>query len=224
MAKVVMFGAGQTAEIINYYFKNDSPYEVVACTIDGQYIKEDRFSGLPVIAFEDVTKDFPADRYDMFVAMGYDRLNTVRAEKYAEAKRKGYRLVNYVSSKAGIVCSVDMGDNCLILENQSIQPFVRIGSNVYIWGSSVIGHHSVVGDHCWLASEACIGGNSVIGRYCFIGLNATIGHLIKVGSGCLIGAGSLITRNVKDDSVFISEDTDVYPLDRPHFMEITKLK
>ena len=36
----------------------------------------------------------------MFVAVSYSAVNKVRADKYAEAKQKGYELISYVNSKA----------------------------------------------------------------------------------------------------------------------------
>ena len=34
MAKIIIFGSGEIAQIANYYFEKDSDYEVVAFTVD----------------------------------------------------------------------------------------------------------------------------------------------------------------------------------------------
>lgn len=36
------------------------------------------FCGLSVVAFEDVTKNYPPDSYDFFVALSYSKLNDPR--------------------------------------------------------------------------------------------------------------------------------------------------
>ena len=179
---------------------------------------------MPVIEFEEIEKKYPPEEFKMFVAMSYSNLNKLRAKKYKEAKQKNYELVSYISSKAGIVGKLDIGENCLILENQLIQPYAKIGNNVFVWSGVLIGHHCTISDHCWLTSDASIGGNSSIGSYSFLGLNCTIGHMIKIGSNCLIGAGAQVTKDTIDKSVFISKDTDLFGLDSERFMKISKLR
>ena len=130
---VVIFGTGQIAEIVYQYFTHDSPYTVSAFTVDSKHKDKDSFYGLPVIEFENIEKKFPPDKFQMFIALSYTGLNQLRAQKYYEAKQKKYNLVSYISSKAGIIADFETGDNCLILENQLIQPYAKIGSNVFVW-------------------------------------------------------------------------------------------
>lgn len=224
MGKVVIFGAGQTAEIVYHYLMKDSPHKLVAFTVNADHIKQKSLFRLPVVEFEDIENIYPPDDFQMFVAMSYKNLNQLRAKKYEEAKQKNYKLISYVSSKAGIVSNVEIGENCLILENQLIQPYVKIGNNVFVWSGVLIGHNCTIGDHCWLTSSVSIGGNTNIGSYSFLGLNCTVGHMINIGSKCLVGAGALVTKDAKDNSVFITKDTDVFPLDSERFMKISKLK
>ncbi len=54
MAKVVIFGNTKTAELALYYLQHDSDHEVVAFTVERDYIKEPTFHGLPLVPFETV--------------------------------------------------------------------------------------------------------------------------------------------------------------------------
>jgi sugar O-acyltransferase (sialic acid O-acetyltransferase NeuD family) len=224
MSKIVIFGAGQTAEIAYNYISKDSPHEIVAFTANAEFIKDKTFLGLPLVPFETIEKTFGPEKFEMFVAMSYTNLNRLRADRYNDAKKKGYRLISYVSSKAGIIGDIEMGDNCFILENQSIQTFAKIGNDVWIWSGVLVGHGSIIGDHCWLTSEAGIGGNAVIGPYCFLGMNATVGHMVTIGRESFLGACTLVTKNAREKSVYISKDTEPYPLDIDRFLMITKMK
>ena len=224
MAKIVIFGTGQIARVAYYYITNDSPHEIAAFTINGEFIKENKVFELPVVAFEEVETIYPPDKFEMFIAIAYHGLNQLRADKYNEAKSKKYKMMSYISSKASIVGNVEIGDNCFILENQTIQPYSRIGNNVTLWSGNHIGHHSTIDDHCWITSEVCISGNVVIESYCFIGVNATVGHMVTVGKRSFIGANCLITKNTKKKSVYIAKDTEPYPLDSDKFLMITKMK
>ena len=224
MADLIIFGISQTAEIVHHYFQEDSPYNVVGFTVDQDYIAGSEFLGLPVYEFATIEDVCPPDRYEMFVALSYRDLNKNRACKYSEAKAKKYNLPSYVSSTAGIIGNIKLGDNCLILENQLIQPFVEIGNNVFVWSGVLIGHHCTIGDHCWLTSNASIGGNTTLGPHCFLGLNCTIGHMINIGANSFIGAGAKVLKDVKPKSVFIENGTDLFRLDSDRFMEISKMK
>ena len=224
MARLVVFGAGKIADEAYFYFKNDSPHEVVAFTVDEAHRTGREKWGLPVLPFEDIEARYPPGDVQMFVAVGYQGLNAFRARKYEECKRRGYTLASFVSSRASNVGGVEIGDNCFVLENAVIQPCAKVGRNVFLWSGNHVGHHASVGDHCYLAGQVIISGNAVVEPSCFLGVHATIGHEITVGEGSFIGAGALVTKNVPPRSVYIREDTPRYRLDAPSFLRLTKMK
>ena len=223
MSKIVVFGAGKIAEVAYYYLTNDSPHEVVAFTVDGEYLTASELLGRPVVAAEEIHEKYPPGDFAMLVAIGYQQLNRVRAAKYEEARQKGYELITYVSSKASNVADVEIGENCLILENQSIQPGSKIGNNVTLWSGNHIGHHSTVGDHCFITSHVVISGTTVIEPYCFIGVNVSIGHGITIGCESILGAGSLVTKSTQPKSVYVTKDTEPFALDSDRFMRLSGL-
>lgn len=168
---LVIFGSGDIAQLAHYYFSTDSEYEVVAFTVDAAYIQDTTFCDLPVVAFENVPTLYPSDQYDFFVALSYSKLNAIRKEKYLAAKALGYRLVSYISSRASVLNQGAIGDNCFIFEDNTIQPFVKLGNNITLWSGNHIGHHSVIKDHTFIASHVVVSGGVEIGEQCFIGVS-----------------------------------------------------
>lgn len=209
MSKVVIFGTGSVAQVVHFYLANDSEHEVVAFTANESQLTERELFGLPVVPFEELERSYPPGDFKMFVAVGYKRLNRVRAAIYAEAKSRGYELISYVNSRGTHWPGLDIGDNCFIFEDNTIQPFVKIGNNVILWSGNHIGHHSRIGDHCFITSHVVISGHVEVGPYCFIGVNAAVRDSTTIGESCLIGAGSLIMRPTKDREVYIPKRT--YP-------------
>ena len=205
---LVIFGSGDIAQLAHYYFNTDSNYEVVAFTVDANYIKESEFCGLPVVVFEDVAKKYPPDSYDFFIALSYSKLNTVRKEKFIAAKEMGYKLVSFISSRATVLNEGRIGENCFIFEDNTVQPFVSIGNNVTLWSGNHIGHHSVIHDHTFIASHVVVSGGVEIGEQCFIGVNATLRDHIKIGEKCVIGAGALILADTEAEGVYIGAATE----------------
>jgi sugar O-acyltransferase (sialic acid O-acetyltransferase NeuD family) len=220
MNKIVIFGTGDIAEIVNFYFSHDTQYKIAAFTADEEYIKNDTFLGLPVIPFANVESTYPPTKFDMFVALSYTGVNKVRAKKYYEAKNKGYKLITYICSRSVFWGDTQVGDNCFILENQTIQPFVKIGNNVTIWSGNHIGHHSTIGDHCFVSSHVVISGHVNIEPYCFLGVNCTIRNGIKVARECVIGAGTTILDDTIEKGVYKNNTSTFYIDDSSNLKKI----
>ena len=205
---LIIFGAGDIAQLAHFYFSTDSNYEVVAFTADAAYITSPKFCGLPVVPFEELVSRYLPDTHDLFVALSYAKLNKIRKEKYLAAKALGYRLASYISSHATVLNEGGIGDNCFIFEDNTIQPFVTIGNNVTLWSGNHIGHHSTIHDHCFIASHVVISGGVEIGESCFIGVNATLRDHIKVGKQCVIGAGTLLLADAEPEGVYLGQATE----------------
>src|SRR3546814_13454145 len=71
----------------------------------------------------DWSSDVCSSDLDMFIAMGYGKLNARREAKLREARQKGYRIAHYVSSRAWVWRGFEPKDNLFLLENNTVQPF-----------------------------------------------------------------------------------------------------
>jgi sugar O-acyltransferase (sialic acid O-acetyltransferase NeuD family) len=207
VAKIVIFGNSHLASLAHVYLTHDSPHEVVAFTVDGAYLQEDRFMDLPVVAFEDIENSFPPSECQMFLPISFKKMNHLRANKLMEAKAKGYSCISYVSSKATTWPGFQCGENCFIFEDNTIQPFVEIGDNVVMWSGNHIGHHSKIKDHVFITSQVVISGSCVIEPFCFLGVNSTIRDETIVARETLVGAGALILRDTQEYEIYKAEGT-----------------
>ena len=206
--QIIVFGAGEIAELADFYFTHDSPYEVAGFTVDGAYLKQDELRGRPVLPFDQVAEKFPPSTYGFFVAVSYAKLNAIRAEKVAAARAKGYRLVSYLSSRATVFPGFELNENCFILEDNTIQPFASVGANVTLWSGNHIGHHSIIEDDVFLASQVVVSGGVRIGQASFVGVNVTIRDHVAIGKQCVLGAGALVLEDQPDFSVVAPRGTE----------------
>lgn len=203
MAKVVVFGVLDTSELAHFYLRYDSEHEVVAFTVNEEFLKENKFKGLPVVAFEEVEQFFSPDDYLFFAPMTGRGMNKNREKIYLEAKAKGYRFISYISSKATVFPETEIGENCFILEDNTLQPFTRIGNNVVMWSGNHIGHHGTIHDHVFFTSHVVMSGHCEIGSYSFFGVNSTIRDFIKIAKGTLVAMSASITKNTEPWGVYI---------------------
>ncbi|NQZ87249.1 MAG: acetyltransferase [Colwellia sp.] len=203
MAKIIIFGTQDTAELAHFYLEHDSEHEVVAFSVHDSFIKELTFRGLPVIPFESIESTFSVDNYKFFIPMTARNMNRAREDIYNQTKAKGYKLISYISSRATVYPGTEIGDNCFILEDNTIQPFTKIGNNVVLWSGNHIGHHSEIKNHCFFTSQVVLSGNCIVEEYCFLGVNGTIRDFIHLAKGTLVGMGACITKNTVDWGVYV---------------------
>ena len=206
--EIVIFGTGQIAELANFYFENDSPHSVVGFTVDREFLQDETYCGRPVVPFDEVEEQLPPAAHQMFIAVSYASVNKIRAEKAEAARRMGYTLASYVSSRATVFPGFEPGDNCFILEDNTIQPFARIGNNVTLWSGNHVGHHSTIGDDVFITSHVVISGGVTIGTRSFIGVNATLRNHISVGQEVVVGAGALLLEDAPDRAVYAAAGTE----------------
>jgi sugar O-acyltransferase (sialic acid O-acetyltransferase NeuD family) len=207
MANLVIFGAGDIARLAHHYFTHDSPHQVSAFVVDRQFRHGQEFLGLPLVDWEGAPALYPPADFMLFVALSYARMNGVRADKYLTAKAAGYRLATYVSSRCSYLSQTPPGENCFILEDNTVQPFVTIGNNVTLWSGNHIGHDSAIEDHCFIASHVVVSGHVRVGARSFIGVNATIRNSVAIAEESLIGAGALIMADTRPKGVYVAERT-----------------
>jgi len=219
MQKIVIFGTGELAQRIFFYLKN-SEDEVVAFSANKANIDSNELLGLPVMAFENIEETYPPNEYSMFIALAYSEMNKKRTKFFDEAKNKGYELYSYIHPSTKIWDEFEMGENCFILAENIIQPFVKIGDNVLIGSNNLISHNTVIENNCFLTSNITLGGHITIGANSFVGLSATINQRVKIGKECIIGAGTLITKDVKDKEVYAENSSKKLPQSSSDIIDI----
>ena len=207
--KIIIFGNAEMASMAHFYFTYDSFYEVVAFTIDNDYIKNDTFEGKPLVPFQNIDKVFSPMIYDMHIALSYKKMNKLREKKYNEAKTIGFTLASYICSKSVFWEDLQHGENCFILENQTLQPHIKLGNNVILWSGNHIGHKSIIGNHTYLSSHVVVSGHCKIGERCFFGVNSTLRDFTTIGNDVLVSMDASVTKNIDDGCVVISNSSEI---------------
>lgn len=196
--RLIIVGAGELAMIAYEYFTYDSDYEVCGFAVERDYIESTTLYELPIVPLEDVQQQFPPSGFDVFVAIPASQLNRLRTRLYQSVKEKGYTCATYISSRAFVWRNAEIGENCFIFENNTVQPFVKIGNNVILWSGNHIGHRSVIEDNCFISSHVVVSGYCRIGESCFLGVNSTLNDHVTVARDCIVASGSLVSKDLKE--------------------------
>ena len=202
MEKVIIFGIQDFAELAHYYLTHDSPYEVIGFTVHRKYVPESKsFRNLPVVPFEEIVSIFPPATYNMFAPLSPKSMNRLRASVYNDIKSKGYKCISYISSKATVFNNT-IGENCFILEDNTIQPFTSIDNNVVLWSGNHIGHHGQIKDHVFFTSHVVLSGHCIVEPYCFFGVNSTIRDGLHIAEGTLVAMSASVHKNTEPWGVY----------------------
>lgn len=218
--KLIIIGDSAFAEVAYECFTHDSPYEVIAFAVESDYLTKNELFGLPVVAFEQLQDLYDSNEFEFYAALVYNQLNRLRTRLYHEAKEKGFRAASYISSRAFIWHNVELGEHCFVFEDNTLQPFVKIGHNVVIWSGNHIGHHSHIEDNCFIASHVVISGFCMIGQSTFIGVNATVANNVSISNDNWIGPAVTITRNTEPDQLFKGEQPEASRISTLRFFKV----
>lgn len=207
--KLVIIGDSAFAEVAFECFTHDSEYEVVGFAVEAAYLKKHELFGLPIVPFENLETYFNSEEVEFYAALVYTQLNRLRTRLYKAAKAKGYKPASYISSQAFVWHNVQLGEHCFIFEDNTLQPFVRIGNNVVLWSGNHIGHHSIIEDNCFVASQGVLSGFCKIGSNTFIGVNATLANNVTIAEDNWIGIGATILRDTEPNQLFNGVQSDL---------------
>lgn len=212
LKRLVIIGSGQMAELFCSSFTHSTDYEVAGFAVDASLIKERTLLGHPLVPFEEIASRFPPQEFHAFVAIGPVQNNRIRAARFLELKRQGYRFASYLSPRAEISPDATLGENVSIGHFCVISPFARVEDNVLVGSYGLIGHHCHVQRHAFLPAQVIMAGSVVIGERAFIGIGAVIRDNVNIGEGCVIAAGATIRGDVEPNSVYASPAAKATPL------------
>lgn len=211
MKDMIVVGTDLFAEVVRDYFHEYTDKCVRAFACHAQYKCKDTFGGLPVVTIEELDHQYPPGAVEVFVAIGYRKMNKLRQATYEELKARGYSFASFIAPNVKTWSSNHFGENVFVFENNVIQPHVKIGNNTILWSGNHIGHHSSIGNHCFISSHVVVSGSCKIGDNCFLGVNSTLHDSLSIGPENLIGAGAVIARDTREREVFVPSATKAFP-------------
>jgi sugar O-acyltransferase (sialic acid O-acetyltransferase NeuD family) len=223
MSRVILFGCGRGADTAYRYLSRDGAHHVCGFTVDEALRRCDRFHDLPVVSYESVTAHFPPADFEMLVPLGFQQMNWLRAEKYLDAKRKGYRFISYVNQRHYSLEGVQFGENCFILDGQSFNLDVSVGDNVTMWSGNHVGDRTTIGNHVWISSHVTLSGDVAVGDYCFLGINSCVSNNVRLAPRTFVGANVLITQDTVDGGVYVAATSQRIQMTSDRFLSMLKI-
>lgn len=218
--KLVIIGDSAFAEVAYEYFTDDSEYEVVGFAVEAPYLKKTELFGLPIISLNDLPLHHNPAEIEFYAALVYTQLNRLRKRLYNTVKAMGYRPASYISSRAFTWRNAEIGEHCFIFEDNTVQPFVKIGNNVVLWSGNHIGHHSTIHDNCFISSHVVISGFCEIGENSFLGVNATLANNVSVARDNWIAPGVVLSKGTEPGALYKAPVPEIAGVSAPKFFKV----
>lgn len=201
MQKVFIFGNNSFAEQMTSFLLSDSRYQLAGYLLSEQYIKSDKFLGLPVFAFEkyaDINRDV-----QVINCVGYSKMLDNRADIHGRLIDMGFNLISYISPLAQISTGVKIGRGNVIFPYAIIEFNSNIGDGNVFYANSQVCHDVQIGDFNWLSAQSLILGYTNISTHCFVGGNATVKNNLRIEGYTLVGAGAYLRFDTEKYDVVV---------------------
>jgi sugar O-acyltransferase (sialic acid O-acetyltransferase NeuD family) len=216
---ILIYGNGAMARLVYSYARRVSP--IWGFTVDQAVIGDAQtFCGLPITPFESVLSVARPEQCRMLIAIGYHDMNQLRLARYDDAKRLGYSFTSYIDPGFIAHDSVEIGENCIILDHSSVHPGCRIGDSVFISSNVNLGHDCAIGRGGFINAGVSLGGGCTIGDGVFFGVNASAAHGVSIGAHSFIGANTLAGRDTPPSTVLLSEPGQPMRLKSGAFLQL----
>ena len=202
MKQIVIYGINQQAQALCKMLAIEGQAEVKAFSVDGDYFKEDKLLGRPVITTDHLAGLYPPDKFEIALSFGYKNMVHNREEKFLLCKRLGYSLYTFISRNAAVY-SDEIGEGCIIYPGTVISPNVVIGKGCFFEIGCVIAHNTKVGDFNFFGPGVHFCGNIHTGKHCFFGSASEVINNTEIGDDVFVAAGAKTGGTVKSRSAIL---------------------
>jgi len=110
-------------------------------------------------------------------------------------------LASYTDPGAFVSSDVTISQGCIVLDGVRLGFKAFLDANVFLSGLVNIDHHSRVGENTTFGPGVFLSGGVRIGNNCVLGSSIAIEPGIVIGDDCMIASGSVITSNIKSNTV-----------------------
>ncbi len=202
MKNIIIYGTGHYADIVFNLITKRLHRKVSYFTVDRKYMTDSHYNGVPIIAFDTIENNLNTGDYCIVIAFIGNEMFNIRAQKFIDAKSKGFILENIIHDSV-IIETEDIGEGNIILANTYIGPFCSVGDGNIFWQNVVIPHHNSIGNFSHFAPSVSLSGYSVIKDNCFLGNNSVVSNHVVIDNHSLVGACSFVKKNTSPYEVIV---------------------
>lgn len=200
--KTIIVGAGQNGVQVFNILKHDATIDVIGFLDDTPEKAGTTFCGRPVLGPIRLAAElFRAGRIaGAIVAIGN---NTARGRFTRNLQEIGLTIVKAVHPHTCIDSTATLAVGVIVEMGVMIHPEAKIGTGVFLGGSSVVAHHCAVGDFSLIGGGVIFGGDVKVGDHATLGVGTVLQPHIRIGRNVTTGIGSAVIKDLPDNAVAV---------------------
>lgn len=140
------------------------------------------------------------EEYDVALGLG---ANTVRAQRFAEAERLGFRLPCIIHPTAVVSRFAEIGAGTVLFAHSAVNAGAAVGKGVIVNTSATIDHDCQLADFVHISPGAHLAGNTRVGAFSWLGIGSCTRQGTEIGAGCTVGAGSAVVKDIPDGTTAV---------------------
>lgn len=206
MEKIVILGKGGHAASLVDALERQNQYEIAGYIVnDGQKTEDDKY---PVLGDDTCLEQiFQSGIHNVAIGIGFLGKSDLREKLWTTLKKIGFTLPVICDPSAILAQNVCIGEGSFIGKGAILNTNASIGSMCIINTGAIIEHDCKVGDFSHVSVGSVLCGSVQVGGSTFVGANATVIQGKIIGNHCIVAAGMTIRKNVEDNSVVFSRET-----------------
>lgn len=216
---MIILGAGghakdiiKTIEEYNDEVNRTSKICLIGC-FDDVSIEKKELLGYPVIHNYDEVANRCLKRTKLICGVG-DPTNKIEImNKFGRLKSS---FINIIHPSVKLHRSIELGMGVSILSGSVLSYCLKIGDHVSIGHSCTVGHDTEIGNFTTLCPGVRIAGNVKIGENTVFGIGASCLQKLNIGKWSFVGIGTVVTMNLKNNSVVLGNPQRIYGKRNPH--------
>lgn len=212
MKRLALIGSKEFANQIQNFAETTKEFVVIGY-FDDYEPKGKIIRSLPVLGkIEEIEEVFKKGSFDyIFLAAGYN--NFKFRESVFNALYGIVPFANIIMPTAKIPSDVKLGEGVFVGEGTIIGKGCQIGNNVFIHGSSTIGHDNYVGSHTYFSGRFNSAGFATIGKRCFFGICTCVSDHITICDDVWLGLACVVAKNITEAGKYMSPAAKLYKIE-----------
>lgn len=150
---------------------------------------------------------YSPDQASAFTAFDNRFLNFKRLELMGLVKSRGFKLEPFVSPRALVSQTAQVGENCFVDDGATLGPRAELQYNCFLGARGVIGMDAKVGHSVWIEPAAVVGCGAKIGPHTTVGTGVIIADGVELGRCCVVDVPGKYRRNIPAKT-FINPEFD----------------
>ena len=200
--KIIIIGAGGHAKsCLDVIESKNNLYKVVGFVDNKKNVK--KILNYQILGNDKSLKKIFKNYKYALIGFGQIKSSKLREKCFKNLKKIGFNLPSILSKYCYFSKNSTIGEGSIVMHGVVVNAFSTIGVNCILNTNTTIEHDVVVGNNCHIAGGAVVNGGVKIGDGTFIGSGAVIKQGIKIGNNCIVSANNFITKDLKNDEIFI---------------------